>query len=517
MPSPDATRPLDQIPPCADTSHVTTALRQCEPLLAAIRAQAPVIVVDTLEEVRARAVIAASALECGQPVFYWSVTSGLRRDLNPAPILGTDTLTGCLRHVGDSGLPGLYVLLDADPFLADAVNLRLIREIAMGHDGVGRTLILVGERPSLTVAIDRICARVVLPPPDVGEIAAVIHEEAVAYGESRGVLALTEPLAVDQLRRVLAGLPLTDARRVVRDAVADDGAITRADLGPATAAKHEWLARDGVLSLEQAATDLSRVGGLVHLKRWLALRQGVFLSESPVAGIDPPKGVMLLGVQGGGKSLAAQAVAGSWGVPLMRLDMGAVYDKFVGESERRMRDALATAEVMAPCVLWIDEIEKGLGAGGDGEGAGISGRVLGTLLTWLAGRRARVFTVATANAIDELPPELVRKGRFDEIFFVDLPDTTTRGQIVAIHLGRRGLNSAHFDLPALAGRTEGFTGAEIEQAIVAALYEALGTRQALSTNIIAAEIARTQPLSVTMAERVDTLRTWAAGRTVPAG
>ncbi|HRC39413.1 MAG TPA: AAA family ATPase, partial [Rubrivivax sp.] len=217
------------------------------------------------------------------------------------------------------------------------------------------------------------------------------------------------------------------------------------------------------------------------------------------------------------KSLAAKSIAGAWGLPLLRLDFAALYNKFHGETERNLRAALQSAEAMAPCVLWFDEIEKGLATdGGDSDG-GVSRRILGTLLTWMAERKSRVFMVATANDISRMPPELLRKGRFDEIFFVDLPSAAARADIFRIHLARRRLDAARFDLAALAEAAEGFSGAEIEQAVVSALYEALGENQPLTAQHVIDELGRTRPLSVVMAEQVEDLRAWAADRTVMAG
>jgi SpoVK/Ycf46/Vps4 family AAA+-type ATPase len=226
---------------------------------------------------------------------------------------------------------------------------------------------------------------------------------------------------------------------------------------------------------------------------------------------------MLLGVQGCGKSLAAKAVAGSWGTPLMRLDFGALYNKFLGETERNLREALKVADAMAPSVLWMDEIEKGVAgdAGGESDG-GVSRRVLGTLLTWMNERTSRVFMVATANDIARLPPEFLRKGRFDEIFFVDLPGAAAREEILRIHLGRNKQDAAGFDVARLALQCDGFSGAEIEQAIVAALYEAHAAKKGLGNEAIEQEFKRTRPLSVVMAEKVAALREWARGRAVPA-
>jgi SpoVK/Ycf46/Vps4 family AAA+-type ATPase len=319
--------------------------------------------------------------------------------------------------------------------------------------------------------------------------------------------------AIDALTRNLVGLSHGDAERLIRHAIAD-GVLDEGDVPAVMDAKHKLLDQGGVLSFELKPPKLDEVAGLANLKRWLSQRQPVFLADQPPPGLDPPKGLLLLGVQGGGKSLAAKACAGAWGVPLLRLDFATLYNKFYGETERNLRESLKTAGVMAPCVLWIDEIEKGLAA--EGEDGGPGKRILGTLLTWMAERKDRVFLVATANDIESLPPELLRKGRFDEIFFVDLPKPDMRQKIFQIHLRKRGQDAATFDLPALALAAEGFSGAEIEQAVVSALYSAHARKTALATADVLHEISATRPLSVVMAEKIAALRAWARERTVPA-
>jgi SpoVK/Ycf46/Vps4 family AAA+-type ATPase len=251
-----------------------------------------------------------------------------------------------------------------------------------------------------------------------------------------------------------------------------------------------------------------------NLRRWIQQRKAAFDGSAPE--LDAPKGLLLLGVQGCGKSLAARAAAGVLGVPLVRLDFGALYSKWHGESEKNLRESLSSAEALAPCVLWLDEIEKALStSSSDGDG-GTSRRVLGTFLTWLAEQRSRVFIVATANDITALPPELVRKGRFDEIFFVDLPSPAARVEILGIHAKKRGITLSDADIQALAARSEGFSGAEIEQAVVSALYSAHAGKQSCNAQLIAAELQATRPLSVVMSEKIAELRDWAAERTVPA-
>ncbi len=277
-------------------------------------------------------------------------------------------------------------------------------------------------------------------------------------------------------------------------------------------AKYELLNRGGILQFEYDTAKFIDVGGLEKLKHWLTQRKPAFIKKADAAHLDTPKGVLLIGVQGCGKSLAAKATAGIFGLPLLRLDFANLYDKYHGETERNLRESLKTADVMSPCVLWIDEIEKGL-AGRGGE-TGTTQRVLGTFLTWMAQKSSQVFVVATANDISALPPELVRKGRFDEIFFVDLPNSRVRELIAEIHLKSRGQQIDTFDLTQIATATKDFSGAEIEQAVVSALYAAHAQKKSLTTAHVLAEIRRTKPLSVVMAEKIAILRRWAEGRTV---
>ena len=317
------------------------------------------------------------------------------------------------------------------------------------------------------------------------------------------------------LLRHLGGLTEPDVRRLIRQALEDGGLIDSTDVPRLIAQKQQLLNRDSTLSFELDTGRFADVAGLKTLKRWLERRRVPFLGDPEAQALDVPKGIMLLGVQGCGKSQAAKAIAGAWGVALLRLDFGALFDKFLGETERHLREALHAADSMAPCVLWVDEIEKGL-SGGNGNDNGESRRVLGTLLTWMAERTSRVFIVATSNDIDSLPAELVRKGRLDEIFFVDLPDEASRQDIFAIHLRKRGQDLAHYDIARLSALSDGYSGAEIEQAVICALYESRARKCACDTEEIAAEIGRTHPLSVVMAERIAALRSWAVNRTVAA-
>ncbi len=314
--------------------------------------------------------------------------------------------------------------------------------------------------------------------------------------------------------RNLLGLSAPDARRIVRKLIYNDGALGPQDLPELMQSKFDLLNRSGLLHYEYATASFADIAGVSRVREWVQRRRAVFLDPSATPTLDPPKGVLLLGVQGCGKSLAAKAIAGGFGVPLVRLDFGTLYNKYQGETEKNLREALASTELLAPCVLWIDEIEKGLAGGGDD--GGVSRRVLGSLLTWMAERKAKVFVVATANAVQELPAELLRKGRFDEIFFVDLPQTSVRSEIFAMHLTRRKLDLAGFDLPALAVASDGFSGAEIEQTIVSSLYDAAGSGTPPDQATLLNALKQTRPLSVLMHEQVEALRAWAQGRCVAA-
>jgi hypothetical protein len=478
----------------------------------------PIVAVETHEERRALALIERIARAKNWLLFSWSVAEGVKGRGWPHPdTVQTHDPTAALRYIQRTGPAGLYALLDFHPYLEGPVNVRVLKEIALDYERVARTLVLVGFEVPLPPELDKLAVRFQLSLPDQDAVKGVIREEVLAWQKHRGGGGEVkgERDAFDQLVRHLTGLTESDVRRLVRHAL-EDGLLDAADVDRLVSRKHDMLGKDSVLSFEIDTARFSDVAGLATLKRWLDRRRSAFLGDAAELGLDTPKGIMLLGVQGCGKSLAAKAVAGSWGVPLMRLDFGALYNKFLGETERNLREALKVADAMAPCVLWMDEIEKGVATNDSNTDGGESRRLLGTLLTWMAERESRVFIVATSNDIDALPPELVRKGRLDEIFFVDLPDEATRAEILRIHLRRRKQDPEKFDLPALVAASAGFSGAEIEQAVVASLYETHAAGTPLTTELVLGEMKATKPLSVVMAERIAWLRTWAEGRTVKA-
>ena len=484
-------------------------------LAALLRSRVPLVVIESRDEEHARGLVLAAA---GQgtprlPVFEWRVTEGLRRtdvDLGASQRFNADPAQA-LESIR-LGIAGVYLLVDFHPYLAEPVNVRLLKDIALGYASTPRTVVLLSHALDLPAELETYAVRFPVALPTREERRAVVVEVAREWAATQGRLVTADGRAVDQLVENLAGLSLADTRRLARTAIHDDGAITAADTPEVMRAKYELLNRGGVLSFEFQTAGMADIAGMDRLKQWLLRRRGAF--DGSAADLDPPRGVLLLGVQGCGKSLAARAAAGIFGVPLLRLDVAGVHDKYVGESERRLRESLATADVMAPCVMWVDEIEKGLATSDSDSGS--SARVLGTFLTWLAERRGRVFVVATANDISALPPELLRKGRFDELFFVDLPDDTARADVLALHAAKRGVALDPGELPALAAAADGFSGAELEQAVASAEYAAHAEGVPVTAAHVLAEIRATRPLSVVMAEQVQALRAWASTRTVPA-
>lgn len=483
-----------------------------------LRSRMPLVVIETRDEERTLQLLRSIAISrTGDdylPLFRWTVTDGLQRlDIDLEPQLLNSEPADALKHIRAVSKPGIYALLDFHHYLQDPVNIRLIKDICVGFTSVAKQLILISHDLELPKELDSFAARFELALPTEEQRENIIKRVASEYvNENPGARVQTDPKAYRLLIKNLAGLTDNDTEQLARNAIIHDGAITKSDLPTVMQAKYDLLNRGGILHFEYDTAKFSDVGGLRNLKRWLTLRKPAFGNDSTTATLDRPKGILLIGVQGCGKSLAAKATAGIFGLPLLRLDFATLYNKYHGETEKNLRESLKTADVMSPCILWIDEIEKGL-AGRGGE-TGTTQRVLGTFLTWMAEKSSNVFVVATANDISSLPPELVRKGRFDELFFVDLPAADVRQQIFEIHMNSRDQATKAVDIPKVAAAADGFSGAEIEQAIVSALYAAHAVDSPLTTAILLAELKRTRPLSVVMAEKVELLRRWAAGRTV---
>ena len=498
-------------------------MTELQDLATLIRATTPLIAIETAEENRVIETFRHVIAQVLRPLYRWTITDGLRRldmaaegpDNEHAVDVAPDA-TVTLQAIKQTAETGIYLLLDFQPYMRYTLTLRLLREVCQRQDSAAHTLVLISPKLELPEELEPLATRFSLSLPDAQALAQLVREEAFAYSRDNGGKRVEiDADAARAVVRNLRGLGFDDARRIVRKLIYDDGALDQPDVADLAKAKFELLNKDGLLHFEYETARFADVAGLKSLKRWIEQRRAAFLGLKSAGRLDPPKGLLLLGVQGCGKSLAAKAAAGGFGVPLVRLDFGTLYNKYHGETERNLRESLQHAEQLAPCVLWVDEIEKSLAAGDNDDG--VSRRVLGYLLTWMSERSAAVFLVATANQVQDLPAELLRKGRFDEIFFVDLPDAGTRREIFSIHLMRRELKPADFDLDALAAAADGFSGAEIEQAIVSALYAANAEKSTITQMHIIAALRETRPLSVLMAEQVAALRAWAQGRTVSAG
>jgi SpoVK/Ycf46/Vps4 family AAA+-type ATPase len=479
-----------------------------------LRSHSPILVFETHEESRAVELMKNISLNMATPIFKWSVAIGLQRiDLVMDAQIHLKEPIKVLGHIQSSGFEAIYILLDFHPYLQDPSIVRHLKELALKmREGQSR-LVLISHDVDIPPEIKKLTVSATLSLPDEKELMKIVQREASAYAlEHVNKRVNTDQKSLDQLINHLKGLTYNDARSLARAAIVDDGAITGSDLPEVMRAKYDLLSGNDLLGFEFETSNFSQLAGMHELKKWLHQREQFFHQGKGVPALDRPKGILLLGVQGCGKSVAAKAVAGIWNVPLLRMDFGSLYNKYVGESESNIREALETAEIMSPCVLWIDEIEKGISVSEND--AGTSKRILGSMLTWMAENEKPVFIVATSNDIQDLPPELIRKGRLDEVFFVDLPSAEVRREIFRIHAEKRDVDIAALDLDQLAQSTDGFSGSEIEQLVVSVIYSAHAADDSVSTELIIDEISKTRPLSILMAEKVSALRQWAQGRTV---
>jgi AAA+ superfamily predicted ATPase len=484
-----------------------------------IQAGNPIISMETPDEPRAARLVREAALELGLPLVQWSVTSGLVTTLPSAveTLVEPGKPVKALQHVRESGYAAVYLFKDLGPHCKDPQVARAVRDLYFSPDSRLWTLILLdaaapAEVRRLTVPFD-------VGWPSEDELMDVVRRtfQEVQRRSLRPVESRLTKRELELLVQTLRGLTADEAARVVAGAMQQDQVLDGADLAWIVEAKRSRLGTTGCLESIVADVSPDEIGGLKNLKRWLNLRHSGFSTRAQEFGLDPPRGILLLGVQGCGKSLCAKVVASAWRMPLVRMDPGVLYQKYIGESEARLREALHQAESMAPVVLWIDEIEKAFAsASSESVDGGLSQRMFGTLLSWMQDHRHPIFLIATANNLAQLPPELMRKGRFDEIFFVDLPGPSEREAVFAIHLRKRGRDKARFDMERLVAQSEGFTGAEIEQAVISGLYAAFGDRTECTTEHLLAAMASTQPLSVVMREHVEQLRAWAKGRCVMA-
>jgi hypothetical protein len=474
-----------------------SATATADELRALVRAGWRLAAFETFEEERAINLLERVAEACERRCVPWSVAAGLAESGE-----GTGSLDAGLEAIERFEEPALFAMLDAHRWLDDAIALRRLRDLLPTLGSRKQCIVLVGPVVHLPVEIERDACRIALPLPGPAELSH-LFTRVLEQGDA-GV----DPEVLGQAIRGALGLSSGEAVRVLRKALRTAGAFDARAVAEIVRDKRRALHRTPALTFLDDETGLADVGGLGELKSWLAERRRAFTDEAVAFGLPTPRGLLLLGVQGCGKSLSARAVAREWQFPLLRLDLAAA---FGGERspELALREAVEVAGSLAPAVLWIDEIEKGFAAALSDP---VASRVFGWFLTWLSEKREPVFVVATANDVKGLPPELLRRGRFDELFFVDLPTAAERAEILRIHLGKRGRDPLQFEIDELALAAERLTGAELEQVVAAALYTAFAESRELSGNDLANAIEQTVPLYDTYEERIKELRDWARHR-----
>ncbi len=493
-----------------------------------MKGSCPGVMMVTHEEDHALEIVRAAVLPTQRKLFIWSASEGVKEGMfKPKQGLHNEE-ERALQQASESPCVGLVVMsqvpagsvcvaLDLAEHLKDAKCLRLLRDLLRRYEQADCTLIFIDPIDALPEVVKNEVRSFELSLPDELELEELVKKTLRRYHYENPIEMGISKKGFDAIIRNLRGLTRKQAERIIVETVADDRKFTDEDLNIVLASKRQLVQKGGLLEYVQTPLTLDEIGGMTSLKTWLKHRKQAFTSGASDFGLQAPRGVLMLGVQGGGKSLCAKAIATAWQQPLLRMDPSTLYASYIGQSEHNLREALRQTEMMAPVILWIDEIEKAFAsAASNSSDGGLSQRMFGTLLTWMQDHTEPVFVVATANNIEALPPELLRKGRFDEIFFVDLPTAAVRQQIFAIHLRKRRRDPETFDLKALAQASEGFSGAEIEQAILSALYQVYGGKGDLTTDVVLRTLTASPPLSVTMAERMQSLRLWARDRCVPA-
>src|SRR5450755_2167966 len=509
-----------------------------------INSSTPIVVMETVEEVRALSVVHEACSELNLAVFEWTIADGLVRSGSgvAAPLLAHQMRAAMSSGVSEAAIPKTAVYNTADPVQALAnletmtleavfvlkdfhrhmenpVVVRRLRDVGQKFSANRRTLVLTAPAIEMPPELVSLVEFVDLPLPERDRLREIIRETYTRMSVTHPLKLQLDANGVDAMAANLRGLTEEGAERAISQAVIGRQALNAECVTDVLEAKKALLKRSEMLEFVDATDNMASVGGLENMKRWLQQRQGSWDDHAREFGLDPPKGVIILGVQGCGKSLCARAVAGEWKLPLVKFDTAAVYDKFIGETEKRIQKVFKVAEGLAPCVLWIDELEKvfaGSGPDSASADAGVSSRLLASFLSWMQERKPAVFVAATCNNVSVLPPELIRKGRFDELFFVDLPSAAERKQIFSIQLTKRKRNPADFDLEQTAAAANGYSGAEIDAALQGALYAAYSEKKTLSTQSLLDAMAQTVPLSTTRAEEIAALREWARTRAVPA-
>ena len=479
-----------------------------EELKLLIRSRYPIVYLLTFEEDRAAKMIEGIAADLKKKVETWSITS---ERSGGAPNVKA---AGALDRIITSGEPSIFVFRDFHPYLEDEVVIRAMRDVVYDFSRSHKTMVIIAPVQKIPQELEKDITILDLPMPGRGEIRAIL-DEALAFAERNPKLtASLDEEGKNSVVNASLGLTLREARRIFSKAMLNDHVFDEKDIDLVLFEKKQLIRKSASLDYYDTRETISDVGGMDALKNWLTARSHSFTQRARDYGLPLPKGLLLLGVQGCGKSLTAKAVASLWSQPLLRLDMGRIFSSFIGSSEENMRRAIATAESLAPVILWIDEIEKGFSGikSSGATDAGVTARIFGTFLTWMQEKTKAVFVIATANSISDLPPELLRKGRFDDIFFIDLPKESERSEIFRIHIEKRKRQAANYSLTELVAASEGFSGAEIEMAVIEAMYSGFAAKREFATEDILIALRSSVPLSRTMAEDIDSLLRWAKER-----
>ena len=488
-----------------------------EELSVLIKAQYPLIYLVTPEEERAEQAISEIADEAkSRPVYVWTVTHGITEygKSQQTPQRNTVSPEAAIEWVVRQKEAGIYIFKDLHPFIDSPATTRWLRDAIASFKGTDKIIIVMSPVQQVPVELEKEVVVLDYPLPTLAELDQVLTKQ-LEQSKQRDI----DPNVREKLLRATLGLTRDEAEKVFRKVNVTSERFTEAEVDVVLSEKKQLIRRNGILEFLEEGTSIDNIGGLGELKKWLRLRSEAFTEKAREYGLPQPKGMLILGVPGCGKSLTAKTTSRLWGLPLLRLDMGRIYDgSTVGRSEANLRNALKTAESISPAILFIDELDKAFSgsAGSSDSDGGTSSRIFGSFLTWMQEKDSPVFVMATANRVERLPGEFLRKGRFDEIFFVDLPNTQERGDIFRIHLQRRRSDISRFDLEQLAKLSEGFSGAEIEQALIAAMYDAFAQDREFTQLDIIAALKSTLPLSQTMTEQVNALREWAHQRARPA-
>lgn len=490
-----------------------------EELSVLVQAQYPLIYLVTFEEERAEQTIATIAQQKKpqRRLYTWTVTHGIVEYGQPRNSQHSNTVSpeAAIDWAIRQRDAGIYVFKDLHPFMDSPAVTRCLRDAIASFKSTQKTIILMSPVQEIPVELEKEVVVLDFPLPTMGELNQVLSTE---LEKSRTTASITTETR-EKLLKASLGLTRDESEKVFRKARVVAGKLTESEVDVVLSEKKQLIRRNGILEYIEEDETLDSVGGLEELKHWLHQRSDAFTERAREYGLPQPKGMLILGVPGCGKSLIAKTTARLWGLPLLRLDIGRVYDgSMVGRSEANLRSALKTAESISPAILFIDEIDKAFagGAGSADSDGGTSSRIFGTFLTWMQEKTSPVFVMATANRVERLPSEFLRKGRFDEIFFVDLPNAEERKEIFKIHLSKRRRDVSRFDFDQLTKVCEGFSGAEIEQGLISAMYEAFAQGREFNQLDIIASIRATLPLSKTMNEQVTALRDWARQRARPA-